>query len=186
MKHVRLEKPGLSEIFAALKGVRCAGFSQINSPESTSHPLVELGIEAIELSHDVRTQLSGQTGVYRIQSKNPQTKRAIEDIDSATAAGRCLQFLALAQKRLEPYRDVHLAESRKRAGGTVGDLIEHIAHLAEFEDVGKDRPVASITLAGDIVPPFKTDYLPGEYRARKASSKRGVTVAPSLSATLDL
>ncbi len=179
MKHVVLQKPSLSEIFAAMKGVRCAGFAVLDNSESTSHPLVNLGIQAIEVSYDVRTLLTGSSGIHVQLTKNPEHKANLSSENIERAAAQCLKFLDNVRSSLEPYASVSLKESNQTTGGTVSDLITHISTLVKLEKIGHGRSSAKISLEGQVKPVFEASYLPGFHKDEK-SSKSGThqNVAP--------
>lgn len=182
MKHTPIQKPSLGEIFAALKGVRCAGFALLDGPDKTMHPLVDAGIEAIKISYDLRAELMTRTEIGTRKNK-PSEQFELVTKDVEKSARLALEFLENQKPVLQHYVDINLHQSSRSGnviGGKVSDLIRHIDQMVQFEEIGAARPVSKIGQDGVLSPVYKAPYLPEYFVAKPKSVAVAVDRTPEL------
>ncbi len=174
MKHVVLPKPSLSEIFAAMKGVRCAGFENA--------ALEDVAINAIHVSYDARHDLIKNSNIPQ-KNVNPEYKLNPPQEIQERAARSCLKFLNGVQDHLSEFETLRLHDSQYGAGGTVAELSEHIDQILLQEKLGTIRESVGINVSGVITPPFDASYLPHVAPKAKPKDKpvtvnTGIEIAP--------
>jgi hypothetical protein len=182
MQHTPVQKPSLGEIFAALKGVRCAGFALLDGPDGTMHPLVDAGVEAIKISYDLRAELMTRSDIGTRKNKASEQFDLVTK-DAEKSARLALEFLAKQKPVLEQYVDINLHQSSRAgniSGGKVSDLIAHIDHMIQFEKIGMARVQSTIAQDGVLSPVYKASYLPEYFVVKPKTVTQVVDSVPVL------
>lgn len=143
-------KASLSEIFAAMKGITCAGVSLAKKGEDTKvNPVANLACESASLQYDTLCHII----------------RSPERAEIATV--KTLKFLEKAIPILEQRPDLFLEFVDGRRGGRVEALLAHISNILERE--GDARPRAVVKIENNkLAKVFKAAYLPEGKSAAKA------------------
>lgn len=135
-------KASLSEIFAAMKGITCAGVSLAKKGEDTkANPVAELGYESAALQYDTLCHI-------------------IERPERAEIATRkTLQFLEKALPILEQRPNLFLEFVNGSRGGQVKALVDHIQNILEREGDAQARSTVQIK-NNRLAKVFQASYLP--------------------------
>lgn len=135
-------KASLSEIFAAMKGITCAGVSLAKKGEDTkANPVAELGYESAVLQYDT---------IFHITERPERAE---------IATRKTLQFLEKALPILERRPNLFLEFVNGSRGGRVKALVDHIQNILEREDDAQARSTVQIK-NNRLAKAFQAPYLP--------------------------
>ena len=138
---IAIQKPPLSEMFAAMSGIVCAGVTAVKNPDDKTQYLAALGMAAASLPFDVKLDLA---------SHPANTERAAKTL---------MTFLAQAKPLLAHHAGVSLSMPKGTKGGIVSDILSHIKDMERRETGSIDRIRESFD-AGKIAPKHIATYLP--------------------------
>lgn len=154
---IATEKASMSEIFAAMSGVTCAGVTlvMLKKENLANHPVAILGLESAKLRWDIGSMIFRAGGPRR----NPDKEEEGVEI--------FLEFLKRANVAIKKYPDVQLfMPLAKTPGGNLKDVSAHIEDILHREMIGiSNRPKSVIVIENSTYGRFPAHYLP---KAQKA------------------
>ncbi len=156
-------KAPLSEIFAAMEGIRSAGVAVVKDGKSTKDPVADLAITACYKSLEAKTILKG-SGDGRLQTE--------------LAARKLTDFMNLARMQLYDHSNLVLRHAYANVkGGKVSELVAHIEDILMREALPAERKLQVIADGGLPSRTFNAAYLPGVKKS-KTSRAKGARVVP--------
>lgn len=141
-KAIALQKPPLSEMFAAMSGIVCAGVTATRNPDEKTQYLSVLGMAAASLPYDIKLDL------------------AIYPENSEKAARNLMKFLIQAKPLLAHHAGAPLSMPNGNKGGIVADVLAHIKDMERRETAGNVTRLAESFQAGKAAPKYAASYLP--------------------------
>lgn len=138
---IAIQKPPLSEMFAAMSGIVCAGVTAAKDPNEKTQYLFTLGSAAAGLPYDAKMDLAA----------HPE--------NSEKAARDLMRFLIQAKPLLAHHAGVALSMPNGNRGGIVADVLAHIKDMERREAGTIDRLRESFE-AGKAPPKYAASYLP--------------------------
>lgn len=139
---IAIQKPPLSEMFAALSGIICAGVTAVKKPDDKTQYLAALGMAAAGLPFEVKLDLASHPG------------------NTEKAARTLMRFLVQAKPLLAHHIGVPLTSAKGAKGSVVADLLAHIKDIERRESLGSMDRLAERFEAGKKHPAYAATYLP--------------------------
>lgn len=138
---IAIQKPPLSEMFAAMSGIVCAGVTAVRKPSDQTQYLRALGIAAAGLPYDIKFDL------------------ACRPENSEKAAKALMEFLIQAKPLLAHHAGISLSMPNGNHGGIVADVLAHIKDM-ERREAGTMGRLRESFDAGKKAPLYAASYLP--------------------------
>ncbi len=138
---IAIQKPPLSEMFAAMSGIVCAGVTAAKHPDEKTQYLFALGVAAAALPYDTKLDL------------------AVHPENRERAARNLMRFLIQAKPLLAHHAGISLSMPNGNHGGIVADVLAHIKDMEKREAGTLDRLRENFD-AGKKAPQYPASYLP--------------------------
>lgn len=140
-------KASLSEIFAAMRGITCAGVAVTKRGADTkTNPIAKLGCESAGLQYDILCNISAHT-------EDLKTPAYLDKM-----AGKGLRFLEKSLPVLKARPDLVIESVDGRRGGMVLRILQHTQDILSRESDEGERPVV-VVKNGKLADVF-APYLP--------------------------
>lgn len=138
----QLQKPPISEMFAAVSGIVFAGITVTQNPTEKTRPLSELAMEAAAIPYDSKLRL------YE------------KPLEAEKVAARICDFLVKAKPVLSEYANIPLSSTKGQLGGILLDVLAHIKDIEARESNGIMDRVREEFTPGKRHVKFRASYLP--------------------------
>ena len=139
---IAIQKPPLSEMFAAMSGIICAGVTAVKHPDDKTQYLAALGMAAAGLPYDIKLDLASHPG------------------NTEKAARKLMAFLVQAKPLLSHHASLPLTNVKGVKGGIVSEVLAHIKDIERRESLGSVDRLTERFEAGKRQSSYAATYLP--------------------------